>query len=165
MNPLDEYLEKRAARQLFLPGIISPLSRMASRLGPAAEQAGVQAGVGLGIAGIGAGAIGIYRAITKRRDFRGMLESNPDLQEFHQADPVTFNRHYDSLRALNPRYSSDPVVAGTYMRQMSLNPQSAGKVIVESLESAGKGSLKPSIGVKWQTGEKPSSALELKAGY
>lgn len=158
MDPIESYLEKRAA--------IGPaLSRMAGRLGPAAEQAGVQAGVGLAIAGIGAGAIGAFRAITKRRDFKGMLEANPDLQEYHQANPVEFNRHYDSFRTLNPRFSADPVVSGTYLRQMSMNPSSAGKVIVESLESAGRGAMKPSIGVKWQTGEKPSSALELKAGY
>lgn len=89
----------------------------------------------MGAAGIGAAATKAYYAATKASDYKKMLGSNPDLREYQQSNPSQFKQHYSSLRSINPQFASDPTVAGTYMRQMSLNPQSAGKTIVESVEA------------------------------
>jgi hypothetical protein len=74
-----------------------------------------------------------YYAVTKSRDFNQMMETDPTLKQFQRENSKQFNAHYNSLRSLNPEFASDPVVAGTYMRQMSLNPATAGSVIVDSL--------------------------------
>jgi hypothetical protein len=107
--------------------------------------AGNEVGKGLMSGALFAGGMGIasavgktVRAITKKRDFDGMLEANPDLQDYRKSNPTQFNRHYSSFRSLNPRFAGDPVVAGSYMRQMSEYPATAGKTIVESLKDAPK---------------------------
>ena len=74
-----------------------------------------------------------YYAVTKSRDFNQMMETDPTLKQFQRENSKQFNAHYNSLRSLNPEFASDPVVAGTYMRQMSMNPATAGSVIVDSL--------------------------------
>jgi hypothetical protein len=103
------------------------------------------AGVGAGTAAIagGIGAVGmaaskIYDAATKARDFKHMMEYNADLQEHHDRDPRMFNQMYSSLRAMNPTFSKDPIVAGTYMRQMVDSPSSAGGVLVNTVASRDK---------------------------
>lgn len=133
-NPIDDYLEEREK-------IAGPAGFMGKMVGGAAE--GVSA-KGLGLLGahtaLTAGAMGgvaavqkIYHAITKKKHFNEMMEANPDLQEFQRENSSQFNQHYTSLRSMNPTFASDPIVAGTYMRQMSMQPATAGKVVVESL--------------------------------
>ena len=90
-----------------------------------------------GIAGATVAASKIYDAVTKNRDFRGMLQSpfNADLQSHYESKPKEFNAAFSSLRTLNPEFSKDPMVAGTYMRRMmTYDPGSAGGLIVESLQ-------------------------------
>lgn len=109
-----------------------------SELGRIGTQAAVVGGAGLLIGA----AQKTYLAITKKRDFDAMLKHNPDLAEHQEANPQMFNQHYSSLRSMNPMFAKDPVVAGSYMRQMSMNPGTAGKVLVESLNSLQKGGPK-----------------------
>lgn len=52
---------------------------------------------------------------------------------------MKFNAHYNSLRKMNPGYAEDPIIAGTMMRQMSMHPNTAGKVLMEGLESSSRG--------------------------
>jgi len=90
-------------------------------------------------AGLTAGALGAskaYDAITKGMDFRSMLEANPHLRPLHKADPKGFNLMFSSLRAMNPAFSKDPIVAGTYMSRMMEEPMHAGGVAVEALTHA-----------------------------
>ena len=153
MNPIDAYLQKKAA-----------FGQAWGAVKPVLKEVAVPIGVGAGIAGVSGGIVGIYRAITKQRDFKRMLSANPDLQEAHQANPEQFNLHYNSFRSLNPRFAADPVVSGTYLRQMNMNPGTAGHVIVESLSAAQEGVLKPSTTAKWMGGKSPGSSLEFKIG-
>jgi hypothetical protein len=88
---------------------------------------------GLGGAAVGVAAEKAYRAATKSRDYEKMMAHNPDLKEYRRENPNLFNQHYTSLRGMAPEFASDPIVGGTYMRQMSTDPQSAGKVVVEAL--------------------------------
>jgi len=155
-NKLDSYIDKRASYK------VTPMSQI---LRQAAPHIGAQVAVGVAMMGVGAAARASYQAITKRRDFRNMLQSNPDLQDHMSANPAQFNRHYNSLRSMNPNFATDPIVAGSYMRQMSLNPRTAGNVIVESLQAA-KGQRGPShVSMGWTEGEKPSGKLEGKFGF
>lgn len=123
MNPVDEYLASKEKTALKMPNVnLQEAGRLATVGAAFAGGLGVQKGVAK-----------VYRAITKKRDFDHMMQSNPDLEEYRAQNPSQFNQHYTSLRRMNPEFASEPTVAGTYMRQMSMNPGSAGKVIVESL--------------------------------
>lgn len=84
------------------------------------------------VGGLGVASQKIYDAMTKRRDFNAMLEHNPDLVEHHQNNPKSFNQMFTTLRTMNPQFSKDPLVAGTYMRRMAESPLSAGGVAVEA---------------------------------
>jgi hypothetical protein len=99
--------------------------------------AGAGAGVaGAAIAGAGVAASKIYDAMTKVRDFRGMLGSsfNADLTPMYRQRPREFNEAFSSLRSMNPAFSKDPMVAGNYMRRiMVMRPEDAGGALLESL--------------------------------
>jgi hypothetical protein len=69
--------------------------------------AGAGAGVaGAAIAGAGVAASKIYDAMTKVRDFRGMLGSsfNADLTPMYRQRPREFNEAFSSLRSMNPAW-------------------------------------------------------------
>lgn len=125
-NPVDDYLgtEKVAVNW---GGVADTV------IGGAASGA-----AGAATLALGGAAMKAFGAIMKRSDFKSMMEHNPDLHEFQQENPKQFNQHYNSFRGMNPTFAKDPVVAGSYMRSMSMNPATAGKAIVESMESAGK---------------------------
>lgn len=134
-NPFDEFVQE------FLPAG----EKVAFGFGEAARGMahGVAGGVGaagaaaiVGVAGIAAGKV--YQAATKSRDFRGMLAYNQDLQEHHDRDPRVFNQMFSSLRSMNPEYSGDPIVAGSYMRRMLESPHTAGGILTESLSTRDK---------------------------
>ena len=100
-------------------------------------------GVGGGAAALMVGAAGaavskIHDALTKRRDFRAMLEHNPHLNEAQAADPKRFNQLYSTLRTFNPAFAADPIVAGTYMDRMWQNPGGAGAIATEALTARDK---------------------------
>lgn len=116
-------------------GIPAPARGFKHHLRDAAMAAGAAAVLGGGIAMLSGAAQKVYLAATKKSRFESMLKSNPDLHEHQQANPQQFDEHYNSLYRMNPRFASDPVVAGAYMRQMSMHPSTAGKVVVESLSS------------------------------
>lgn len=126
-TPLDEYLGTKTAAgfgQAFREAATNPAT-----LGAVAGTSAMAAGLGA----LGPVAHKILGAITKGRDFRRMMELHPDLAQERERNPELFNQQYSSLRKLNPVFAADPVIAGTYMRQMSLSPEGAGKVLVESL--------------------------------
>lgn len=123
MNPLQEFLgeygEKKEANAPSVAG------RFRDALVGGAAAAGTAAVIG----GAGMAASAAYDALTKSRDFKKMLEYNPDLHEHHQNDPRLFNQMYSSLRQMNPTFARDPLVAGGIMRQMSLNPNGMSGIL------------------------------------
>lgn len=148
-NPVDEYLEKYAARggrgfpayADIARAVAEGIQRAGGRPKPKGpmelgKAVGLRAGALAGAFGLYAAAQKTYSAITKQRDFNAMLEGNPDLAAEHKRDPKTFNRLYGALRSMNPQFAAEPVVAGTYMRRMMQSPESAGGTIVESLQAA-----------------------------
>lgn len=133
MNPLDEYLsskpaagEKRAAGQLSFPfAARGALSRAAGAMGQGALQS-VGAAAGVGLVGAAAHAFG---AVSKRKDFRTMLEYNEDIKQLHEEDPERVNRFYDSARRLAPGLASDPYVAAHLIRNMSESSAGPGAAL------------------------------------
>ena len=89
------------------------------------KQAGFGTEFGLGVAGaLGAGiATGlagdamdaIKRGLSKTRDYRGMLRENPDLQG-HPMGAKAVQGVFGTLHKFNPEFASDPLVAGTFVR-------------------------------------------------
>lgn len=145
-NPLDEYLavrEEGIEKTAFFRGLGAGAMGAMRGLGRGITGAtrsevlgGELARIGIhaGILAAGTAAAKAYSAITKGRDFKRMLDANPDLQDAH-ADSTdgSFSQQYSSFRSMNPEFAADPVVAGTYMRQMNMNPMGAGKTIVEAM--------------------------------
>lgn len=136
-NPVDDYLALRKTAFGPLGPNFGPLVTRNFQEG--AAQAVGQGAVGLAAAGLGVAAMKAWQAVRKRKDFRDMLEQNPDLAAYQESDPMKFNAHYNSLRKMNPGYAEDPIIAGTMMRQMSMHPNTAGKVLMEGLESSSRG--------------------------
>lgn len=152
MDPVGEFLaEKRAATQMRFPfaggGVAEAVQRhgaqMPEMFGRAIAGAGATAAVGATVAGVSIAARKLYDAATKGRDFRKMIEFNPDLASEHEKDPKTFNQLFSSLRTVNPSFSSDPIIAGTYMRRMVGSP-TAGGVLTDAVSM--RGDVPPSFG-------------------
>jgi hypothetical protein len=164
-NPVTAYLTEKKAG--FFSGIAEGARHALTGVAPEAQQflrgaggdamrsAGQHVGrgvVGGGLAAAGAAAVGgaaagaskLYDAATKAHDFRNMLEYNPDLVARHEENPKLFNQMFSTLRAFNPTFSKDPLVAGKYMREMSEDPLSAGGKVVDALNFADK--VGPSFG-------------------
>jgi hypothetical protein len=156
-TPLEEYLQKKAG--LFsgmqegatraLTGIGLHDQRMMRGFSPAdayskmhgagqligqgATKGALGAAGALAVGGAVVGAQRLYEAATKARDFRAMLEANPDLVQKHEENPRLFNQMFTTLRSFNPSFSSDPVVAGGYIRKMVEEPTSAAGLVTDAL--------------------------------
>lgn len=151
-NPVDDYLGMRKTAAFpfgpkdFASGLRRGVEAAGSGFGGQVADSAVKAmgqgagqmAVGAAAAGLGIAGMKVWRALRKRSDFKNMLEQNPDLAEFQEADPAKFNAHYNSLRAMIPAYAEDPIISGSLMRSMSMNPGTAGKVLMEGLESRSK---------------------------
>lgn len=133
-NPVEEFLlEKKAFN---FGGLMSKAAPIAGRVGEAAGT-GVVTGVGAAaFAGLVGAAGKLYDAATVARDYRSMMEANPDLAQHQEADPSGFNRMFSSLRALAPEYTKEPLVAGHLMRNaMELEPEQRGDKVISLMNS------------------------------
>lgn len=134
MNPVEEFFaeygrEKRA---------FGMSNRFGGAFGSALAQGAGATLAATAVAGASVAASKLWGAATKQRNFRSMMEANPDLQEYHDRDPKSFNNMFSSLTRFNGEFASDPVVAGTYMRRMAENPLSAGGIISEGINMGDK---------------------------
>jgi hypothetical protein len=136
-NPVDEYLKIKTSNKSWGGELAEGAANVFSgkNIGHVAASSALLAGG----AGLASAAGKIMTAITKKRDFNAMMQHAPDLANYQEKNPEQFNRHYSSFRSMNPKFAKDPVVAATYMRQMSEYPESAGKHILESLSQLPKG--------------------------
>lgn len=137
MNPAEDFLKEKKA---FGLGALTGAAKATGRaMSPAARAFGTAAATGAGAAafmGLAGGAHKLYAAATKTRDFRAMLEANPDLHQHQKADPAGFNRMYSSLRTLAPEFAAEPMVAGYYMRQgMEGLMEGRGGVAVQAMNA------------------------------
>lgn len=136
-TPLDEFLEEFGPTEKKANP--SPASGAFKGFGENFGRAMIGGlGAGAATAAIGAGAIAaksLMAAATKSRDFRAMLSHNQDLEDHHRADPRRFNQLYTSLHTMNPTFARDPIVAGTYMRQMLESPLNAGGILASTVGS------------------------------
>jgi hypothetical protein len=120
----------RASQKALQEGLEGAGRRFAGDL---ATGAATTLGAGA-VAGIGLGVRQLVGAATKKRQFREMMETNPDLQEHQKSNPRFFNTAYNSIRGLNPSYGKDPVVAGTLMRRMMETPDNAGGILMQTMK-------------------------------
>ena len=132
-NPFEDFLEEYGPAEEKTAGFADSAKGFGRDFGSALGFGAATAGASGVIAGIGVAAGKIYNAATKARDFRNMMSFNPDLQEHHDRDPRMFNQMFTSLRNMNPSYSKDPLVAGTYMRQMVESPLTAGGKLTDAI--------------------------------
>lgn len=87
---------------------------LAGRFGNA--MAGIGTSVGAGIAYSLAGDMydALRRGITKNRNYKDMMNQNPDLDEMPAKD---VQRAFSSLHRFNPEFAADPTVAGSFVRK------------------------------------------------
>lgn len=142
MSDVDDFLKEAG----FLDGLKSNLDPTAlgqnvgSSLGRGLGAGAVAVGAGLAVAAAGK----IHDAITKSRDFKGMLAYNPDLVEAHEQNQHVFNQNFTTLRSMNPHFTRDPLIAGHYMKQMMDNPNGAGAMAIDALKH--RGDFSPGMG-------------------
>ena len=126
MNPLEEFLEqeKTAAfgmsnvRDIALMGIVG-------------------AGSTAAVAGAFSAAKALYGAATKGRDFKQMLEFDPELKELHKNNPKYVNAGFNTLRRMNPEFSADPMVSSAFVKQVAYgDTQGAFGLAQEALKNA-----------------------------
>jgi hypothetical protein len=128
-NPVEEFIGEFGAQEKTAHPLLDKMQGGLTHGLGAAVATGVMGGVGLA-------ASHIFDAATKARDFKSMLEYNPDLAEHHERDPRMFNQMFSSLRTMNPQFSKDPLVAGTYMRRMVEGQHSgnAGGILTDAVQ-------------------------------
>ena len=146
-NPFEDFVSEYGQVEEKTAGFGSAVKGFGRDFGSALGYGAATAAATSAIAGVGVAAKKIYDAATKTRDFKNMMSFNPDLQEHHERDPRMFNQMFTSLRTMNPAYSKDPLIAGTYMRQMVDSPLSAGGKLTDALGTRDKfrGALDRSI--------------------
>ena len=135
MNPIDEFrLEKKALGMGDLRQLATGAAPVARNIGQAALYAGGTAASMAAFAGTVSAARKMYYAATKARDFKRMLEANPDLRAHHEQDPAGFNRMFSALRTMAPEFTREPLVAGSYMRRGMEGPvEDRGGVAVRAM--------------------------------
>ena len=142
-NPVDEYFSTKEALFGMSPG-------MAGKLKGALGSAGMQVGVGVGVLAAPAVAQKVFNAVVKHHDYNKMLDHNPGLEEYRDQDPKRFNNLYNSLRRMNPEFSRDPFIAGSYMAQMMASPERAGPALIDAARVRPVAGA-PSIGEAWRS--------------
>jgi hypothetical protein len=105
---------------------------------PRASQAMTSIGIGaattLGSALGGTVINSIRSAMTKGKNYKGMLDVNPDLGK---KDSKQVQLAFNTLSRFNPHYASDPSVAGAYVRQQ-LDMERVDLNSINSLVAANK---------------------------
>jgi len=145
MNPVDDFLKHAGFMDLIrgigagLKGSLEPLERGVQRLpgeqmGRIVGQVGIPALAAGGLAAIGHGASKGIDAIVNRfgkaRDYKAMLQAHPSLA---QADAGTTQMYFNSLRHVAPSLSKDPLVAGSFIRNMmELQPESGPAIPIQT---------------------------------
>jgi hypothetical protein len=72
----------------------------------------------------------VKERFTKARDYRNMLQAHPALSEH---SPGNVQMMYNSLRKLSPTMAKEPLVAGSYVRQMlGASPESGPAVPLQT---------------------------------
>lgn len=154
MDPVDvalQSMEKAGGFGAFLRGARNPILKTVGKGGEEVtrnlmEEAGQRfAGdfatgaattIGAGaVAAVGLGVRQLVGAANKKHQFRAMMESNPDLAGHQKQNPRFFNTAYTSLQGLNPTYGKDPIVAGSLMRRMMENQDTAGGILMGTMKS------------------------------
>lgn len=161
-NPVEEFLMAKEA--------LGPVGPFARRLGGKMLESGASglayAGMAAGVAGVAQAAQHLYNAATKKRDFDAMLLRNPHLLPFHQQDPEGFGQMYTSLRAMNPEFARDPLVAGSYMWEaMERDPQTRGLTVIKARQDAGRAPGPGPISNAFMGGYQSGSKLDLGGGH
>jgi hypothetical protein len=136
-NPVEEFLAVKEKTAGMGSSFTNAFSKLPQHMGHAAAGAVAAGAVGLAGAGISAAAGKIFDAATKGHDFRSMMQANEDLHPHYEADPKKFNLMFNTLRTMNPEYSKDPLVAGSFIRRMIESPMGIGGIAGEALQHRG----------------------------
>lgn len=145
---LNLALLERVAPQ-FVPEVVEEFQKISQRVSEKTKEAGFLSGVGKNAIGVAAGTVaaGIGLAIatdlynsarkglTKGRNYRRMMESNPELKELEQRDKKRFNTMFGVLHRNAPDLAADPFFSGAFMARTVAADKAveAGEEYIETL--------------------------------
>jgi hypothetical protein len=93
---------------------------------------GTAAAVGLGTALAGDLYDAAKRGLTKGRNFKRIMDSNPQLHEF--TDKSKLRMVYDSLHRYAPEFTADPLVGGSMMTNLMNSPETSASIIANTIK-------------------------------
>jgi hypothetical protein len=140
----------RGAGQALLPAAITA--------GAAAIATGASKGVGA-----------IQERFGKARDYKAMLQVHPSLQD---RDPGQTQLYYNSLRKMAPSLAKDPLVAGSFVRNMmELQPEGGpavplqtAKLLTDAQKSVSQARESRPIAEAFMTGRSPLFEMQRQPG-
>lgn len=158
MNPVDDFLAEKEKQAGWLTSIGNAFKEglggghtmgqaMAKGLGAAAPGVLLAGAVGAAGMGIQSAYGAVKDRFSKSRDYKNMLEANPMLRK-RPAGEVQLM--YNSLRKMAPAMAKEPLVAGSYVRQMlDASPESGpavppatAKLLAETQRNLAQSSMK-----------------------
>jgi hypothetical protein len=114
----DEILEQLGAIVKKAAAMGNP--SMLRRFGGAAAGVGAMAATGIAYSLAGDMYDAVKRGISKTRNYRTMLEANPDLKDLPAAN---VQKAFATLHRFNPEFAGDPTVAGSFVRRQAQFPE------------------------------------------
>ena len=107
--------------------------RLSNLTGKAVTGTGMSIGLTAGTHGVLKGIGDAYHAIKDKFDkpaeYKAMLDAHPELQEISKQDAGKVQMAFNSLRHLAPSLASDPLVAGSFVRQVLAQSPEQGLAI------------------------------------
>jgi hypothetical protein len=152
-TPLEEFLAAQSGEEMEKD------AAGAASWGQALGGHLLQAGATLAVAGLGSAGYQGYKGIRERyqkpRDYKAMLQENPSLRK---ESPRRVQMLYNSFRKLSPTMASDPLLAGSFVRDTLAMSPDAGTAVspmtaktVADTQKSISASRKSSDFVKWMT--------------
>jgi hypothetical protein len=139
MTPLDIAYDQ--VKEAAIPSAVADVamelkSGFGGQFVDALKGAGALALAGAALGGMTQAAQALHAAATKSHDYNQMMGMHPDLKE-HPNQTLVANA-FTTLRRFSPAFSKDPLVAGSYVKRIVMNPDAAGGLINESLGASSK---------------------------
>lgn len=109
----EEILEEMDGLTKKAAGMMDMLKGMGGRAGSHALALGGVAATGVAMALAGDVLDAARRGLSKSKNYKNMLENNPDLK---RKPAASVQKIFSTLHRFNPAFSGDPLVAGSFVR-------------------------------------------------
>lgn len=116
MDEMDNLIKKALDWNAMKGGLRAGAGMLGRGAGALGGAVGAAAAGGIALALAGDLYDAAKRGITKGRDYKAMMDSNPHLQELPAAE---VQKAFSVLHRFNPEFASDPTVAGAWVHRQA----------------------------------------------